>query len=362
MILFLPRVLEALRSHAGLQWACLLVSSAIFVALLEELHLSAALLLGPMIAGIVLASAGGRIRINDTVFAATQALIGCMIARAIPVSILHEAARLWPLFVLGVGSTIAMAALNGWTLTRWRVLPGTTAIWGSWPGGAAAMTVMAEAYGADIRLVAFMQYLRVLCVTTVASFVASAAGRRLPAAAIVWFPAIDWLALAQTLTVATLGLVAAKVFRIRAGALLVPLIAGGTLANTGLMSIELPPWLLAASYALLGWAIGLRFTHGILAHAARALPRVLTATLALIAACAGVGMILVKAAGVDPLTAYLATSPGGIDTVAIIAASSQVDVPFVLSMQFVRVIIVLATGPRLARFLARREAEPIRSA
>src|SRR5258706_50552 len=176
MTLFLSRVLEALRSHAGLQWACLLVSSAFFVALLEELHLSAALLLGPMITGIVLACAGGRIRVNGTVFAATQALIGCMIARAIPVSILHEAARLWPVFVLGVGSTIAMAALNGWTLTRWRVLPGTTAIWGSWPGGAAAMTVMAEAYGADIRLVAFMQYPRVLCVTTVASFVASAAG------------------------------------------------------------------------------------------------------------------------------------------------------------------------------------------
>ena len=70
-------------------------------------------------------------------------------------------------------------------------------------------------------------------------------------------------------------------------------------------------------------------------------------------------MILVKVAGVDPLTAYLATSPGGIDTVAIIAASSQVDVPFVLSMQFVRVIIVLATVPRLARFLAERQMEPI---
>ena len=125
------------------------------------------------------------------------------------------------------------------------------------------------------------------------------------------------------------------------------------------MSIELPPWLLAASYALLGWAIGLRFTHEILIHAARALPRVLAATLALIAACAGIGLILVKAEGVDPLTAYLATSPGGIDAVAIIAASSQVNVPFVLSMQFVRLIIVLATGPSVARFLARRGMEPI---
>jgi hypothetical protein len=357
MTRFRSRVLKTVRSHSGLQWACVLVASVFFVLLLEALHLSAALLLGPMIAAIALASAGGRIRVNDTVFAGTQALIGCMIGRAIPVSILHEAAGQWPVFVLGVGSTIAMAALNGWMLTRWRVLPGTTAIWGSWPGGAAAMTVMAGAYNADIRLVAFMQYVRVLCVTTVASLVSSTAGRGQPIAATIWFPEVHWLAFAETLAVAALGVIAAKVLRIRAGALLAPLIASAALANSGLMSIELPPWLLAADYAVLGWAIGLRFTREILVHAARALPLVLAATLALIAACAGIGLVLVRATGVDALTAYLATSPGGIDAVAIIATSSQVDVPFILSMQFMRLIIVLATGPSVARFLARRGME-----
>jgi uncharacterized membrane protein AbrB (regulator of aidB expression) len=59
------------------------------------------------------------------------------------------------------------------------------------------------------------------------------------------------------------------------------------------------------------------------------------------------------------VTAYLATSPGGLDAVAIIASSSQVNVPFVLSMQFMRVIIVLATGSSVARFLARRGMERI---
>ena len=42
---FLPsRVLEALRSHAGAQWAWLLISSIVFAGALEALHLSAALL------------------------------------------------------------------------------------------------------------------------------------------------------------------------------------------------------------------------------------------------------------------------------------------------------------------------------
>jgi uncharacterized protein len=303
---------------------------------------------------VLVASTMGGIRVPDTIFAATQGIIACMIARAMPASLMNEVSMQWPIFVLGVTSTVVMAAVVGWLLTRWQVLPGTNAIWGSAPGGAASMTVLAEAHGADIRLVAFMQYVRVLCVTSVASLIASAAGQTHPPAAIVWFPAVDWLSFAATLAVASLGVISAKVFRIRAGAVLLPLIVGTVLSSTGVMRIELPPWFLAVSYALLGWSIGLRFTRESIAHCARALTRVLGAIVFLIAACAAVGQLLASAAGVDPLTAYLATTPGGLDVAAIIAADSDVDVPFVLSMQFARNVVVLMTGPSLARFLAAR--------
>ncbi len=342
------------RSQAAAQWVCLLVLSVVLAAILEALHLSAALLIGPLIAGMIVALSGVRIRVGDTLFSATQGIVGCMIARAIPPSILQEAAMQWPVFVFGVMSTIVMAALVGWVLTRWQVLPGTNAIWGSAPGGAAAMTVLAEANGADIRLVAFMQYLRVLCVTSVASLVASLSGHAHPPQTIVWFPEVDGISFGATLAVASLAVISAQVFRVRGGAVLLPLIVGAVLSGTGVMHIELPPWFLAASYALLGWAIGLRFTRNSLAYCARALPRVLAAILLLIAACAVVGQIVAQAAGVDPLTGYLATTPGGIDVAAIIATDSDVDVPFVLSMQFARILIVLATGPALARFLAGR--------
>ena len=42
----------------------------------------------------------------------------------------------------------------GWLHGRWRVLPGATAVWGSTPGAATAMTLMSEDYGADAQLVA----------------------------------------------------------------------------------------------------------------------------------------------------------------------------------------------------------------
>jgi membrane AbrB-like protein len=57
-------------------------------------------------------------------------------------------------------------------------------------------------------------------------------------------------------------------------------------------------------------------------------------------------------AGVDPLTAYLATSPGGADSVAIIAASSKVDVPFVMAMQTSRLLAVIFLAPIITRYIA----------
>ena len=71
----------------------------------------------------------------------------------------------------------------------------------------------------------------------------------------------------------------------------------------------------------------------------------------------GLAALLAHFAHVDPLTASLATSPGGADTVAIVAAASPVDVPFVLAMQSARFLVIAFFGPLIARFIARRVGE-----
>jgi membrane AbrB-like protein len=340
----------------SLQWVILLGLSALFGLFLEFLHLPAALLLGPMIAAIVLAVAGGTVRIPFIVFFLAQGVLGCLIARSIPVSIFAEISRNWPIFLAGVTAVVVASATLGAILTHWRVLPGTTAVWGSSPGAASAMTLMAEAYGADIRLVAFMQYTRVLCVAVVASLVSRfwVAGSGAPMPEVVWFPAIAWMSFAETVILAGAGAMLGHRLRIPGGPLLVPLCLGVLLQDTGIVTIELTPWLLAMSYALIGWSIGMRFTRSILAHAARALPRVIASVLTLIAVCGLFAAGLVLMVGLDPLTAYLAMSPGGLDSVAIIAASSAVDLPFIMAMQTARFLVVLLAGPGLARFIARR--------
>jgi membrane AbrB-like protein len=235
-------------------------------------------------------------------------------------------------------------------------MPGTTAVWGTAPGAASVMLVLAGAFGADARLVAFMQYFRVICVAGLASVVARIWIGPAAAAAphIVWFPPLAWGDVAATAAVAGAGLAAGLWRAVPGGTLLVPMIAGALVEASGIAHLALPPWLLALSYALLGWSVGLGFTRAILLHARRALPQVVLATLAMIAVAGALALILVEVAGIDPLSAYLATTPGGMDTVAIIAASSAVDVSFVMALQTVRFVIVLFAGPPLARLIAQR--------
>jgi membrane AbrB-like protein len=323
--------------------------------LLQAAHLPAAAMLGPLTAAILVSGSEASIRVPQGLFLVAEAVIGCMIARAFQLPMLVEVLRNWPLFLTAVLSVLVVSSALSWLLMRWQVLPGTTAIWGSFPGAAMVMTLMAEAYGEDVRLVAFMQYLRVALIAIVASLVSRIwCGSAMPAAHIHWFASISWGWFAATSAVAGIGALIGPRLPIPAGALLLPLILGAGLQDFGFLKIELPPWLLAAGYAVIGWSIGLRFTRPILLHVARAFPRVLASILCLIVMCAGIGCVLAAAAHVDPLSAYLATSPGGVDSVAIIAAGTNVNLPFVMAMQTARFLVILSIGPSLARFMARR--------
>ncbi len=337
-----------------LRWVALLLVSSVIVFLLELVHLPAALLLGPMAAAVLMATMGGGVRIGNQGFTAAQGIVGMMIASNMPPSLFSELKSDWPIFIVGVFSTVLAAAFLGWLMARAKLFPGTTAIWGSSPGAAAAMTLMSAGYGADMRLVAFMQYVRVVCVVLAATVVARFMGVTIvEEQATIWFPSIDWLAFAITIVAALAASWLGARLKLPGGPLLLPLALGMTMKFSGVMPIVLPPWILAISFAVIGWGIGMRFTRDVVAHAARALPRVLLSVFALIAICGCFAAGLVHFAGIDPLSAYLATSPGGADSVAIIAASTNVDVPFVMAMQVTRFIFVVITGPATARLLSR---------
>ena len=341
-------------------WGALVAASALLAFGLYRAQFPAALLVGPMLAAIAFGVGGAGIGVPRTAFMAAQALIGCLVAHAVTGSIVATLRADGLIIVAVVLVTVLAGGVVGWALTRLRVLPGTTAAWGSSPGGAAAMVAMSEQFGADPRLVAFMQYVRVVAVVLTASLVTrllvSAPAAPSPSGA----ESVGALSTLATLGVAAVGAAAALALRLPAGALIGPMILGAVLHATGLATMALPAPLLDLAYAGIGWYVGLRFTRETLGVTLRALPGILVATFAVILLCGGWAWALTHILAIDFLTAFLATSPGGRESVAIIAVGTHADVSFVLAVQTLRLFVVLVTGPLLAKWITR--AVPERSA
>lgn len=293
-----------------LQWSLLFLLSILLSVLFLALHLPAALLLGPMVAGIIISMKGATLQLPRSAFLAAQAILGCMIAQNLTGSILTTLAQNWPV-VLGVLLiTLFSSAAVGWLLVRYSsllviqvhgdLLPAERQQWSRWP----------EDYGADIRLVAFMQYLRVLFVAGAAVLVTRMImgdSAETTSQQMVWFPPVSLNLLSTLILASVTGFIGIKL-RIPSGTMLLPMLTGAFLQSGEIITIEMPEWLLALAYMGIGWRIGLGFDKQILLRALRPLPQILASIFALLAICAGMAWGLTYFMQIDFMTAYLATS------------------------------------------------------
>lgn len=357
-----------------LRWGLLFALTALLSFCLTILAIPAAYMLSAIISALIISLLNQSVVLPRWLFLTGQGVIGAMIAHTIPTAIFGQFGTHLPLVLGGVCSVLLLSNGLGIFLTKRHLLPGTTAIWGISPGAATAMTIMAEEFGADVRLVALMQYLRVIMVALVAigvaHFSAGKTDHTLLHHTLSWHIAnivngthgansMDPKQFAATLVLIVVGVIAGIRLKIGAGPLLLTLGLALISSNTGVITLTLPHPLLVISYVFIGWNIGFRFNRQSLQYALALFPRILFSIILLISACALLSHLLVIFLGIDSLTAYLAMSPGGADSVAIIAASSHVDMSFVMTMQTGRLILVFLSGPSLARYIASRQKKSL---
>jgi membrane AbrB-like protein len=220
------------------------------------------------------------------------------------------------------------------------------------------MLAMSDPLGADARLVALMQYTRVVVVVVTATLVgrlvtgAAPPTQDLQAAS----EGVDLLVqgtvptYAATVLVAVLGAWAGTRLRLPAGALLGPLILGVALAELGMVHLAWPPGVPQAAYLVLGLWVGLLFDGASVKRAGRLFPFVLASAVGLVLACAALGWAFAALTNIDGMTAYLATTPGGIESVAIVALGTGADAPLVLAVQMLRLLAVVFAGSLFGRW------------
>jgi uncharacterized protein len=294
-------------------------------------------------------------------FKAGQAVVGAIVGSAVDWGTLAGLGARW-LIVLGISCfALLVSVLVGSLLTRRGASPATAAF-SSIAGGAIGLTAMADDLGADSRVIAALQYLRLLIVLlTMPVVVTSVFGASdqggLSIIASDWHVDLPFVVLALGG-----GVVLGKLLRLPSPALLGPLLVAAPLTLVPYFSgAQVPAVIAGLGYLAIGVQVGLKFTVGSLKSIGRMVPTALLTIVVTLLGCAGLGWVLTITTDATPLDAYLATTPGGIYAVMGTAASTGSDVTFVAAAQILRMLIVLALAPFIAAYFRGRATGPERA-
>jgi membrane AbrB-like protein len=323
-------------------------------------------LIGPMVVGIGASFAGlPPLRFPRAVTLGCQGIVGMLVAGGFDPAALPKIAANWPAVLLAVGGTLAASAAMGLLLARFSTVHRATTTLGTLPGGAQAMIALSMALGADVRAVATMQYVRIVLSVLSASLIGKIAlavnGAAPPAslaAAAGGSTTSPLLTYLLTAAIGGVGVVAGARLRIPAGQILGPLLLGTLARGLELVHPAWPPGVPEAAYVVLGLYVGVMFDRAAVRNIRGQLPAMVASIVGLIAICGCLGALLAFWTGANLVTGFLATTPGGLDTVTAIALTSGADVALMLSVQMVRLFAVVLVGPPLARWLLRDVAMP----
>jgi hypothetical protein len=324
---------------------------------LPSSYLFAALLVGLTVALVI----PGRVEVPDPAFAAGQALTGVVLGAFVRSSALKALAHSWlPVTLVSLG-TLGICIVGGMALTRFTALDAPTAQLGSVAGGASGIVAMSDDLGADARIVAFMQYLRVLVVVLITPLILAIAfpGHHAGQATGIstFAEPRDWL---LSLGVAAAGLAIARFAHMTAGRLLAPMILAAVvvLAIPG-GEFVVPQLLAQTGFALIGLQVGLRFTMATVRLLGRLIGPVLISIGVLLVLCFGLALILEATTSATLLDAYLATTPGGLFAVVAVAFGANANTTFILAVQGLRLLVMVLLAPLVVRRLTGRRRTSI---
>jgi uncharacterized protein len=342
-------------------WLSLGAATAAVAVGLSAIGLPSSTLFGALLMGLAVALARpGRLAVPEPAFVAAQAIVGVTIGGYLQASSLSAVAGDWLPVTLVSAGTLAVSLLVGVVLSRATGVDRSSAALGMVAGGATGMVTMADDLGGDDRLVAFMQYLRVLLVVILTPVLTALAfpghhGAGSPAGT--HTPALgdldDWL---LTLAIASAGALVASRARLPAAALLGPMILSAVLTLSlpdGTFTV--PPALRELSFAVIGLQVGLRFTAATLREVGRLLAPVALGVLGLLVACFGLAVALELTTSVSLLDAYLATTPGGLYAVLALAFGAGANTTFIIAVQGLRVLVMVLLAPIAVRRLFSQE-------
>jgi len=320
-------------------------------------HVPLPWVLGPMVF-VAAVSMANRVH-KQPVLArkSAQIYIGASIGLYFTPAVLQLIGGLAPWMVFGAFVGIFMSVISARVLQKLANVDGPTAIYSVALGASAEMSVQAQRAGADGAVVASAHAVRIMMVTSTASYIAWASG----ATPIMPTPGIGVLSLPISI-----GLLAAATLtgwcfqKLRTpnpwvlGALLVAAI-GANQEITG----RLPDLGLIAAQIVIGWGLGQHINRAFFTRAPRTLASVAAVTLGILAVCMVAAWFISKGAEVAVMTAFLSMAPGGMTEMGVLSKAFGLGAPIVTAFHLTRILTtIFLTKPISEKMLTTGWVKP----
>ena len=335
--------------------ATLLLSAAgtgVFVLL----DLPLPFLFGPMLVCLLAALAGMPLAGTGPVAKGARTVLGVAVGASVTPSVVHQLPQMAasvafvPLYVLVIG-------LIGVPFFR-RVCgyDRATAYFAAMPGGLQDMVIFGAEAGADIRALALIHATRVLVIVSLVPVIVVhgfGVGFDNP----IGVPAAD-LPLSQMalMTAAALiGWMGGEWIGLFGATILGPLILTAPLTSAGLIEHRPPAEAINAAQFFIGAGIGVGYVGVTL----RELRRDVASGVLYVVILAGLAFVftelVVQAGFAAPINGFLAFAPGGQAEMTVLAIVAGADLGFVVVHHLVRILIVIAGAPIVARLTGARK-------
>lgn len=366
-----PRPARAgMTGRQAIGWVVLLGAVLVVAEVLDRVRFPAPQMILAIVVGGGLAVAGRLpAPLPREVSIGVQALLGVLMGSYLEVSLLGSIGlALLPVLAITV-ATLVVSVLVSMVFARACKVTLPTATLGLLAGGSAAVVSCADEMDADVRQVAFMQYLRVMLVAVSAPAIGAlldngghVAKMAVTTAHQVTDPDLPhWMVVGRgdqvagvctAIVLSLIGIRLGRSLRIPSPALIGPMLLTAAVTALGVSHGYAPTNLFKELlFVLIGFDVGTRFTRAVVLEMARMIPGMTVAIVGLSAVVAALAYLLSLFVPLELSDLYLATTPGGINAVIAAAEGMNANMPLITSVQSVRLLFMVAMLPLMMRML-----------
>ncbi len=320
-------------------------------------------LLGSMIGGIVYSAIQGNPQPLPKMFITVgKAFIALYTAARFSWDTINVAATYAVPLLLCVLISGALSLFHGYLLSRLSGIDRVTGLVAFIPGAASSIVPIAEEMGADAVAVAVFQSIRLLLVVLL---IPSAAGFFFPvdlndsmmtaiAPTTANNPSMPmWLNLIVLAGCCIVGMWGGNRLALPASGFLGTFLVGLAVFWSCPYNLVVPQWLFATGLLCVGLSIGVKFDLKTVNKLLKAVLIEIVLVVSLILLCLGIGYEFHVFTHVDTITSLLGFTPGGLEAMVATVMQLGGDTGLVLAMQLTRMLIIIALGPWLVKFVIK---------